>query len=337
MVEVVDLLLFELDAGLRGLGAALLVDQLLLCLALALFLSPLAAKRSFPVRSPAACLARPVTLSVIPMASSRVECERDELPARGRCYTRIVRCEAPAAQPAPVPPRARAAETPAARGLGYHELSLRTEDGGAFTAGGWRPPPSGSGRSSLPRKRGQRGDRVRHAQLLTRPASTSCCSTTAGTAAAPAAPRRAGHRHRPRSARQALLDEAGEEPIVMGESLGGGVAVKLALEHPPRGLVLQSAFTSAAGHGSPPLPVHPQAAGPGRVPQPAADRRPEGTAPRPAWERDEIVPPRTAARSTTRRRAQAPRALPPRGPQRLHRGRRIRGDGGELGSASCRG
>ncbi|HEY3020546.1 MAG TPA: alpha/beta fold hydrolase [Solirubrobacteraceae bacterium] len=50
-----------------------------------------------------------------------------------------------------------------------------------------------------------------------------------------------------RAARAVLLERAGVDPrrvLYLGESLGGGVAVALALEAPPAGLILQSAFTS---------------------------------------------------------------------------------------------
>jgi fermentation-respiration switch protein FrsA (DUF1100 family) len=58
-----------------------------------------------------------------------------------------------------------------------------------------------------------------------------------------------------RAAREALLARDGVEPVrvlYIGESLGGAVALKLAHEEPPAGLVLQSTFTSvrdmAAAH-----------------------------------------------------------------------------------------
>ncbi len=42
-----------------------------------------------------------------------------------------------------------------------------------------------------------------------------------------------------------VLEWGGGEPVVVaGNSLGGAVALRLALESPPRGLILQSAFTS---------------------------------------------------------------------------------------------
>lgn len=49
------------------------------------------------------------------------------------------------------------------------------------------------------------------------------------------------------AAREALLRQEGVDParvLYLGESLGAAVALALALEHPPAGLVLQSAFTS---------------------------------------------------------------------------------------------
>jgi uncharacterized protein len=49
-----------------------------------------------------------------------------------------------------------------------------------------------------------------------------------------------------RAARESLLREPGADAsrvLYLGESLGGAVALELALELPPRGLVLQSTFT----------------------------------------------------------------------------------------------
>jgi hypothetical protein len=49
-----------------------------------------------------------------------------------------------------------------------------------------------------------------------------------------------------RAAREALLAREGVDParlIHLGESLGGAVALELAIEHPPAGLILQSTFT----------------------------------------------------------------------------------------------
>jgi hypothetical protein len=55
-----------------------------------------------------------------------------------------------------------------------------------------------------------------------------------------------------RAARAFLVDHAGVAPsalIYFGESLGAGVVVGLADEHPPAGLVLRSPFTSLADVG----------------------------------------------------------------------------------------
>ena len=49
-----------------------------------------------------------------------------------------------------------------------------------------------------------------------------------------------------RAAREALLAQ-GADParvLYLGESLGGAIALELAIHHPPAGLILQSAFTS---------------------------------------------------------------------------------------------
>lgn len=63
------------------------------------------------------------------------------------------------------------------------------------------------------------------------------------------------------AARQFLIEQRGADPnrlIYFGESLGTGVAVKLATEHPPEALILRSPYTSMADvgqHHYPWLPV----------------------------------------------------------------------------------
>jgi fermentation-respiration switch protein FrsA (DUF1100 family) len=77
----------------------------------------------------------------------------------------------------------------------------------------------------------------------------------------PGSPTEQGLEMDARAAREFLINQRGVEPgrlIYFGESLGTGVAVKLATEHPPAALILRSPYTSMADigqHHYPWLPV----------------------------------------------------------------------------------
>ena len=72
-----------------------------------------------------------------------------------------------------------------------------------------------------------------------------------------------------RAARDAVLRQQGVEEsrvIYLGESLGGAVALSLALESPPQGIVLQSTFTSVRDVARAHYPFLPRAAVPDAYP-----------------------------------------------------------------------
>jgi uncharacterized protein len=74
-----------------------------------------------------------------------------------------------------------------------------------------------------------------------------------GYAGNPGSPSEDGLAEDARAARAFLVEQVGVLPealIYYGESLGAGVMVRLAEEHPPAGLVLRSPFTSLADVGS---------------------------------------------------------------------------------------
>ena len=76
-----------------------------------------------------------------------------------------------------------------------------------------------------------------------------CCSTTADTAATPAAPSEKGLAADARAAQAWLATQPEVDPdriVYFGESLGAAVAIGLAMERPPAALVLRSPFTSLA-------------------------------------------------------------------------------------------
>jgi uncharacterized protein len=96
-----------------------------------------------------------------------------------------------------------------------------------------------------------------------------------------------------RAARAALLRELGTDSSLvfyLGESLGGAVALELALEFPPRGLVLQSTFTGVRDMARQHYPFIPGVAVPDAYP--SLRLIPELQAPLLILhgERDEIVP-----------------------------------------------
>ena len=138
-------------------------------------------------------------------------------------------------------------ETPAARGLEFDELTIETEDGERLH-GWWAPTRAhrighllfchGNG--------GNIGDRVLSAELLTAAGFDVLLFDYRGYGRSSGRPGEEGTYRDARAAQRALLDRPGVDGkrlLFFGESLGGAVALQLALEQPPAGLVVQSAFT----------------------------------------------------------------------------------------------
>jgi uncharacterized protein len=140
--------------------------------------------------------------------------------------------------------------TPAASGLAFEDMSIPTADG--ETLHGWwisrRAGPPLLGHVLL--FHGNAGNveaRVLHAVFLTAQGFDVLLLDYRGYGRSTGKPSEAGTRADARAARTALLGRSGIDlgrVFYLGESLGGGVAVELAVAHPPRGLVLQSSFTS---------------------------------------------------------------------------------------------
>ncbi len=195
-------------------------------------------------------------------------------------------------------------ESPAARGLDYDTLAIPTEDGERLH--GWWVRATATRVGSILLCHGNGGNiggRVFHAQLLCDAGFDVLLFDYRGYGRSTGRPNEQGTITDGRAARRALIDAAGEEPVILGESLGGGVAVALALEHPPRGLVLQSAFTSVrdmARHHYPfiPKPLVPDAYPSLRLIADLKRRSSSCTA-----SATRSCRPRTAERSTTRRRS----------------------------------
>jgi uncharacterized protein len=94
---------------------------------------------------------------------------------------------------------------------------------------------------------GNIGDRVPHVALLSAAGFDVLSFDYRGYGRSSGRPSEQGSYHDARAARAALLDRDGIDParvLYLGESLGGAVALELAIHHPPAGLILQSAFTS---------------------------------------------------------------------------------------------
>ncbi len=89
---------------------------------------------------------------------------------------------------------------------------------------------------------GNVGDRVMHAALLSKVGFDVLLFDYRGYGQSTGSPSEEGTYRDARAARKALPD--GARAIYLGESLGGAVALALARESPPAGLVLQSTFAS---------------------------------------------------------------------------------------------
>jgi uncharacterized protein len=140
------------------------------------------------------------------------------------------------------------AQTPAAAGLPFRDLSVATGDGQSLQ-GWWVPAPSPAiGHVLLCHgNAGNIGDRVPHVELLRAVGLDVLAFDYRGYGRSTGRPSEPGLRRDAVAALEVFLAQDGVDPqrvLYLGESLGGAVALALALERPPAGLILQSAFTS---------------------------------------------------------------------------------------------
>jgi uncharacterized protein len=154
-------------------------------------------------------------------------------------------------------------ETPDRAGLDYRELSLATDDGERLH--GWW---IGARTDSLGHlllchgNAGNVGDRVPHAAVLTAAGFDVLLFDYRGYGRSGGRPSEEGTYRDARAALNRLLEQPGVDParvFYLGESLGGAVALDLALERPPAGLVLLSAFTGVRELGHQHYPFVPAA------------------------------------------------------------------------------
>jgi uncharacterized protein len=135
-------------------------------------------------------------------------------------------------------------ETPAAAGLPFADVEVGDR------LHGWWVPARGPaiGHVLLCHGNGGNiGDRVPQLALLSAAGFDVLAFDYGGYGRSEGRPSEPGTIRDAIAAREALLRQEGVDParvLYLGESLGAGVALALAIEHPPAGLILQSAFTS---------------------------------------------------------------------------------------------
>jgi uncharacterized protein len=145
-------------------------------------------------------------------------------------------------------PSRKILRTPADAGLAFDELELATEDGkrlGAWWIAG-REPSLGH-LLFCHGNAGNIGDRVPHAALLAAAGFDVLLFDYRGYGRSTGRPHEQGTYHDAHAALAALVGRPGvdrDRVFYLGESLGGAVALALAVERPPRGLILESTFTS---------------------------------------------------------------------------------------------
>jgi len=133
---------------------------------------------------------------------------------------------------------------------GARDVTLTTSDNLAL--GAWYLPPSGSCRAAVLVAQGNGGNRagrVGLARAINDRGFGVLLLDYRGYGGNPGRPSEAGLARDARAARTFLLEDAGVEQrelIYLGESIGTGVASRLAVEHPPAAMVLRSPMTSLA-------------------------------------------------------------------------------------------
>ena len=186
------------------------------------------------------------------------------------------------------------AQTPAAAGLAFADVAFDAEDGERLHAW-WVPARAPAiGHVLLCHgNAGNIGDRLPHVELLSGAGFDVLAFDYRGYGRSTGRASEQGLHRDARAARTALLAQHGVDParvVYLGESLGGAVALALALELPPAGLVLQSAFTSIRDMARVHYPAIPRAL----VPDAYPSLRLIGRLAAPLLvlhgERDEIVP-----------------------------------------------
>ena len=150
---------------------------------------------------------------------------------------------------------------PTAVGLDSLDVEIQTEDGERLHAWWFRARGEALGHVLLFHgNAGNIGDRLLHAQLLTGVGLDVFLFDYRGYGRSSGSPNEEGTYRDARAARSVLLSQEGVDAarvVYLGESLGGAVALALARDVPPRGLVLVSTFTSVRDMGRLHYPILP--------------------------------------------------------------------------------
>ena len=161
-------------------------------------------------------------------------------------------------------------QTPAAAGLRFTDVAFRADDGERLH--GWWVPASAPviGHVLLCHgNAGNIGDRIPHLALLSAAGFDVLAFDPRGYGRSSGRPSEHGTHRDARAARDALGRQDGVDAarvLYLGESLGGAVALALALDLPPAGLILQSTFTSVRDMGRRHYPFLPRALVPDAYP-----------------------------------------------------------------------
>ncbi len=144
-------------------------------------------------------------------------------------------------------------QTPADAGLAYRDVWLQTDDGERLHGWWVQRRAAALGHVLLCHgNAGNVGDRVLHAAVLTAAGFDVLLFDYRGYGHSSGTPSEQGTYRDARAALSCLLGQPDVDcarVLYLGESLGGAVALELALAHPPAGLVLLSAFTSVREMG----------------------------------------------------------------------------------------
>jgi len=143
--------------------------------------------------------------------------------------------------------------TPAAAGLPYEEVPIRTQDGETLSAW-WVPAPNARGAALvLHGNAGNISHRIDYARMFHSLGYSTLLVDYRGYGKSTGAPTEEGTYRDALASWRWLVDARGlrsGEIVVFGESLGGAVACWLAARDKPRALVLASTFTSVPDLGA---------------------------------------------------------------------------------------